>query len=61
MLNVSNILLKFISLILGISEMQSFPPPLSVAEEEELFEKRKKVARVQEQSLSSIICDSFPT
>ena len=42
MLNVSNILLKFISLILGISEMQSFPPPLSVAEEEELFEKKKK-------------------
>ena len=41
MLNFSNIFLKFISLILGLSDAQSFPPPLSAAEEKELFAKMK--------------------
>ena len=41
MLNFSSLFFKFISLILGISEMQSFPPPLSAAEEEELFSKMR--------------------
>ena len=41
MLNISAIFLKFISLILGLSEMQSFPPPLSYEEEKNLFERKK--------------------
>ena len=41
MLNFSNLFLKFISLILGLSDMQSFPPPLKAAEEHELFIKMK--------------------
>ena len=41
MLNFSNLFLKFISLILGLSDMQSFPPPLKAAEETELFIKMK--------------------
>ena len=40
MFNFSSIFFKFISLILGISDNQSFPPPLSGAEELELFLKK---------------------
>ena len=39
MFDFKGILLRFISLILGIEENQSFPPPLSKSEEAELFEK----------------------
>ena len=42
MLNFSKLFFKFISLILGISDMQSFPPPLCAKEEAELFAKMKK-------------------
>lgn len=38
-MKIGNLLLRFISLILGIEESQSFPPPLSKAEESELFKK----------------------
>ena len=38
---LSRILLKFISLILGIEQMQSFPPPLSKEEEEEMFRRMR--------------------
>ncbi len=41
MLNLKNILLRFISLILGIEDTQSFPPPLSRSEEVELFERMR--------------------
>jgi RNA polymerase sporulation-specific sigma factor len=41
MLNFSSVFLKFISLILGISEMGAFPPPLSAKEEAALFAKMK--------------------
>ena len=41
MISPSKILLRFISLILGISPSQNFPPPLSKAEEGELFLKMK--------------------
>lgn len=41
MFNFSNLLFKFISLILGLSDTQSFPPPLKADEEAELFEKMK--------------------
>ncbi len=34
-------LVKFISLILGVEEMQNFPPPLSKDEEAQLFERKK--------------------
>lgn len=34
-------LLKFISLILGVEEMQNFPPPLSKDEEAQLFERKR--------------------
>lgn len=36
-MKIGNLLLRFISLILGIEEGQNFPPPLSKAEETELF------------------------
>ena len=39
MIKLSNLLLRFISLILGIEDCQSFPPPLSKEEETSLFEK----------------------
>lgn len=39
MFDIKSILLRFISLILGIEESQSFPPPLSRSEETELFER----------------------
>ena len=38
----SSILLRFLSLILGIGENQNFPPPLSAAEERALFAKMKE-------------------
>ena len=42
MFNLSTVFLKFISLILGISETSSFPPPLSAEEEEETFIKMRQ-------------------
>ncbi len=39
MIELSKILLKFISLILGIEQPESFPPPLSKTEESEMFER----------------------
>ncbi len=41
MTGLSRILLKFISLILGIEGMQNFPPPLSAKEEGVMFERMK--------------------
>ena len=38
-IKLGNLFLKFISLILGIEDTQSFPPPLSKEEETELFER----------------------
>ena len=38
---LSRILVKFISLILGIEQPQSFPPPLSKDEEAEMFQRMK--------------------
>ena len=40
-MELSGILLKFISLILGIEEIQNFPPPLSKEEEALMFKKMK--------------------
>ena len=40
MINLGNILLRFIFLILGIEDTQSFPPPLSREEEAHLFEQK---------------------
>ena len=42
MFSLKNLLLRFVSLILGLSNPQSFPPPLSHAEEVELFKKYKE-------------------
>jgi len=39
--NIFRILLRFISLILGIEDNQNFPPPLSADEERILFERKK--------------------
>ena len=39
MFKISNLFLRFISLILGIEDSQSFPPPLSKDEEARLFDK----------------------
>lgn len=41
MIKLSNVLLRFISLILGIEETTSFPPPLKKGEEAMLFQKMK--------------------
>ena len=41
MFSIGRLFLRFISLILGIEEGRSFPPPLSKEEESELFEKMK--------------------
>ena len=38
-MKIGNLFLRFISLILGIEDSQSFPPPLSKSDEAELFEK----------------------
>ena len=40
MIKLGTLLLRFISLILGIEENQSFPPPLSKDEEAELFRRK---------------------
>ncbi len=40
-MNFSSLILKFISLVLSLGETQSFPPPLTQAEENELFLKFK--------------------
>ncbi len=40
MIKLSSILLKFISLVLGLEELGSFPAPLSKEEEAELFRKK---------------------
>ena len=42
MFSLSKTLLRFISLILGITPSQNFPPPLSKHEEEELFSKMRQ-------------------
>ena len=42
MKELSRILMRFISLILGIEQFESFPPPLSKEEEAEAFEKMRK-------------------
>lgn len=39
MIKIGNLFLRFISLILGIEDSHSFPPPLSKDEEAELFNK----------------------
>lgn len=41
MFNLKTTILKFISLILGLSTEQNFPPPLSHSEESELFAKMR--------------------
>ena len=41
MKDLARILLRFIGLILGIEEMQSFPPPLSKDEEFEMFKRMR--------------------
>lgn len=41
MKELSRILMRFISLILGIEQFESFPPPLSREEEAEAFEKMR--------------------
>ncbi len=41
MFDLKSVFLRFISLILGLGDTQSFPPPLSYKEETELFCKMK--------------------
>lgn len=41
MFGLKKIILRFVSLILGLSTSQNFPPPLSHREEEELFSRMK--------------------
>ncbi len=41
MFNLKTTILKFISLILGLSTEENFPPPLSHSEESELFERMR--------------------
>ena len=41
MKELSKILLRFISLILGIEQFESFPPPLSKEEEAEAFKRMR--------------------
>lgn len=41
MFNLKTTILKFISLILGLSTEENFPPPLSHSEEVELFSKMR--------------------
>lgn len=42
MLNLFGLFVKFFSLILGLSDTHSFPPPLKADEERELFVKMKE-------------------
>lgn len=51
-MNIGSLLLRFISLILGIEDSQSFPPPLAKSEETELF---KKMAEGNERARDKII------
>ena len=51
-MNIGSLLLRFISLILGIEDSQSFPPPLAKNEETELF---KKMAEGNERARDKII------
>ena len=51
-MKIGTLLLRFISLILGIEDSQSFPPPLSKAEETELF---RKMAEGNERARDKII------
>ncbi len=41
MFGISELLLRFVSLILSLEGVQNFPPPLSATEEREAFEKMK--------------------
>jgi len=41
-MNIGKLLIRFISLVLGLEDGSSFPPPLSREEEEALFERKKK-------------------
>ena len=41
MLSISSLFLKFISLVLNLSDVQSFPPPLSAEAERELFARAR--------------------
>ncbi len=41
MLDISKLFLRFVALVLGLEEKQSFPPPLTKDEESELFERMK--------------------
>ena len=42
MLDLSRIFLKLITLILGIEQLQSFPPPLSKEDEAEMFRRMRE-------------------
>ena len=42
MLDISKLFLRFVALVLGLEEKQSFPPPLTKDEESELFERMKR-------------------
>ncbi len=42
MLNLQSLFLRFIALVLGLEDNQSFPPPLSKEQEEQLFELMSK-------------------
>ena len=39
---LSSLIMRFIHLVLGIEEMQNFPPPLSREAEEEMFKKMRE-------------------
>ncbi len=41
-MNIGRLLLRFVSMILGIDDVQNFPPPLSKDEEAQLFERKMK-------------------
>ena len=41
MLNLTKLILNFISLILGLEEQESFPPPLDKETEKEMFERMR--------------------
>ncbi|MBQ8372177.1 MAG: RNA polymerase sporulation sigma factor SigK [Clostridia bacterium] len=41
-MNIGRLLLRFVSMILGIDDVQNFPPPLSKDEEARLFERKMK-------------------
>lgn len=41
-MNIGRLLLRFVSMILGIDEVQNFPPPLAKDEEADLFTRKAK-------------------